>query len=111
GGLCVRKVGLPKYPPLARAARVTGKVALEFSVKTGVAAEIVPVGHPLLIQSAIGALKDCVFDDSRENGDRYSLTVEFGVIGFDGDKGSAGFDFVSPNYIRAFVRNPPLFAP
>ena len=60
----------PSYPPLARQARIQGTVRLEAVIsKDGAIEELKVVsGHPLLIQSAIDAVKQWRYQPTQLNG-------------------------------------------
>jgi periplasmic protein TonB len=61
----------PVYPPLARQARIQGTVVLHAIIdKEGKVAQLEVVsGHPLLVQSALDAVKQWRYKPTRLNGD------------------------------------------
>ncbi len=75
----------PVYPPLARAARVQGKVELQVKVdKCGAVSEVRPLtGHPMLMPSATEAVRQWRFRPYLENGKPAGmetiLTVNFSM--------------------------------
>jgi periplasmic protein TonB len=76
----------PVYPPLARQARITGQVILHAVIdKDGRVEELEVVsGHPLLVQSALAAVKQWRYQPTLLNGDPVevdtTITVSF-VLG------------------------------
>lgn len=76
----------PVYPPLARQARITGQVILHAIIdKDGRVSELqVMSGHPLLVQSALDAVKQWKYQPTLLNGDPVevdtTITVSF-VLG------------------------------
>jgi len=60
----------PMYPPLARAARVTGAVVLDVLIGTdGHVSDVgVVSGHPLLQAAAVDAVKQWVYSPMNQNG-------------------------------------------
>jgi protein TonB len=66
----VVKLVPPKYPSLARMARITGTVVLEAIVtESGTVAEIKVVsGHPLLLEAAINCVKQWEYEPTLLNG-------------------------------------------
>jgi len=84
-GLLVRKVN-PVYPPLARQARIQGNVVLHAIIdKDGRVGELQVIsGHPLLVQSALDAVKNWRYQPTQLNGDPVevdtTITVTF-VLG------------------------------
>lgn len=71
---------LPKYPPLARQARIQGEVRLVATVDTqsGFVSEVNTVsGHPLLTQSAISAIKRWQFRQTCPPKDSVEIGMKF----------------------------------
>src|SRR6202030_2846635 len=77
----------PVYPPLARQARIQGAVILHAIIdKDGKVAQLEIVsGHPLLVQSALDAVKQWRYKPTRLNGDPVeidtTITVTFTMGG------------------------------
>jgi TonB family protein len=70
----------PKYPPLAKQARIQGKVDLHLTVNavTGEVIDATAVsGHPLLKPSAIEAAKQWRFKPNSIGSETVSLTLDF----------------------------------
>jgi len=69
-GLILRKVN-PSYPPLARTARIQGKVLLQAQIsKAGDIQNLQVIsGHPMLIQSALDAVKQWKYKPYFLNGE------------------------------------------
>src|SRR5215467_9278805 len=78
-GLLMRKVN-PTYPPLARTARIQGKVLLQAQIsKTGDIQNLQVIsGHPILIQSALDAVKQWKYRPYLLNGEAVEVdtTIE-----------------------------------
>jgi protein TonB len=76
----------PVYPPLARQARIQGNVVLHAIIdKDGKVSELQVIsGHPLLVQSALEAVKNWRYRPTQLNGDPVevdtTITVSF-VLG------------------------------
>ena len=76
----------PVYPPLARQARIQGNVVLHAIIdKDGRVGELQVIsGHPLLVQSALEAVKNWRYQPTQLNGDPVevdtTITVSF-VLG------------------------------
>jgi len=76
----------PQYPPLARQARIQGNVVLHAVIdKDGRVGELQVIsGHPLLVQSALEAVKNWRYQPTQLNGDPVevdtTITVTF-VLG------------------------------
>ena len=76
----------PVYPPLARQARIQGNVVLHAIIdKDGRVGELQVIsGHPLLVQSALDAVKNWRYQPTQLNGDAVevdtTITVSF-VLG------------------------------
>jgi HEAT repeats len=102
--LCVERVGVPSYPPIARMARVSGKVFVEFSLKDGQADQITTFGHPLLTPAVINVLNQYRFTPENSE-EKFQLIVEFEIADSTA-AGVTGYDFVFPNYIRIVARPP-----
>jgi len=68
----------PVYPPLARAARVSGEVRLRAVIaRDGTILDLrVTSGHPLLIPAALAAVKQWVFQPTYLNGDPVEVATE-----------------------------------
>ena len=77
----------PLYPPLARQARIQGNVILHAIIdKEGKVAELQVVsGHPLLVQSALDAVRQWRYKPTLLNGDPVevdtTITVTFTMGG------------------------------
>jgi protein TonB len=77
----------PNYPPLARQARIQGNVVLHAIIdKEGKVAQLEVVsGHPLLVQSALEAVKQWRYRPTQLNGDPVevdtTITVTFSMAG------------------------------
>lgn len=63
----VMRADAPLYPPLARMAKITGRIEVKLSVKNGevVVAEA-KVGHPLLVRAAVENVKSWHFAPETE---------------------------------------------
>jgi TonB family protein len=63
-GVALTKLVQPIYPPVARAARITGDVDLVLTVRPGGAVDSVVVasGHPLLKESAVTSARQSQFE-------------------------------------------------
>jgi TonB family protein len=76
----VTKRTIPKYPPLAKEAKVQGVVVLEVRIgKDGSVTNIRLVsGHPLLVPAAVEAVQSWEFEPGRQNGEAVEVdsTVE-----------------------------------
>jgi TonB family protein len=108
GSLCLKKAVPPLYPPLAKQAHITGRVRVEFTVTaTGQVEQPKASGHPLLISSAIDAVRKSTFETSPPSNDRYAVTIDYELSGNSSEPGRPAFDVVPPNYWRIVVR-PPL---
>ena len=85
-GLLVRKVQ-PTYPPLAKQARISGSVILQAVIgKDGSIQNLKAVsGHPMLIQSAIDAVRQWKYKPYILNGEPVEVdtqvTVNFTLAG------------------------------
>lgn len=81
--LCLRIGGRPVYPPLARAARIQGKVLLRAVIdKHGVVKELTAVeGHPMLIPAAMESVKSWKYKPYYKDGKpvevETTITVNF----------------------------------
>jgi protein TonB len=77
----------PLYPPLARQARIQGNVVLHAIIdKEGKVAQLEVIsGHPLLVQSALDAVKQWRYKPTTLNGDPVevdtTITVTFTMGG------------------------------
>jgi periplasmic protein TonB len=77
----------PNYPPLARQARIQGNVVLHAIIdKEGKVAQLEVIsGHPLLVQSALDAVKQWRYKPTQLNGDPVevdtTITVTFTMGG------------------------------
>ena len=111
GQICLRKATPPVYPPLAKQARITGRVRVEFTVNNGGYPEDIKTsGHPLLVSSAIDALRKSIFEISGGLHNRHALMIDFDLSGSSTEPGSTAFDVVPPNYWRVVAR-PPILNP
>jgi len=85
-GLLIRKI-TPTYPPLAKQARIQGSVVLQAVIgKDGTIQNLRAVsGHPMLIQSAIDAVRQWKYKPYFLNGDAVEVdtqvTVNFTLAG------------------------------
>jgi protein TonB len=85
-GMLVRKVN-PNYPPLAKQARIQGTVVLQAIIgKDGAIENLHAVsGHPMLIQSAIDAVRQWRYKPYFLNGEPVevdtTVTVNFTLAG------------------------------
>jgi len=85
-GLLIRRVQ-PSYPPLAKQARISGAVVLQAVIgKDGTIQNLRAVsGHPMLIQSAIDAVRQWKYKPYFLNGDPVEVdtqvTVNFTLAG------------------------------
>jgi len=68
----------PLYPPLAKAARVSGQVHLRAVIaRAGTILDLRGIGgHPLLIPAALAAVKQWVFQPTYLNGDPVEVATE-----------------------------------
>src|SRR6202042_3362545 len=68
----------PLYPPLAKAARVSGQVHLKAVIaRDGTILDLRVIGgHPLLIPAALAAVKQWVFQPTYLNGDPVEVATE-----------------------------------
>ena len=76
----IRKV-VPEYPPLARAARISGVVHLVGTIaKDGAIRNLQLIsGHPLLARAAIDAVKQWVYQPTLLNGDAVEVIAPIDV--------------------------------
>lgn len=67
----------PVYPPIAKAAMVSGPVVLQVNIGTDghVIAERVISGPPMLQQAAVDAVKKCTFKPMVQNGEAVQMTT------------------------------------
>jgi periplasmic protein TonB len=85
-GLLVNKVQ-PQYPPIARAARISGSVQLQATISKSGAIENLKVisGHPMLIQAALDAVRQWRYKPYLLNGEpvevETQVTVNFNMTG------------------------------
>jgi periplasmic protein TonB len=72
----------PLYPPLARQTRISGTVKLHAIIGKNGAVEQLQVvsGHPLLVQSALDAVKQWRYQPTLLNGDPVEVDTEIDVI-------------------------------
>jgi periplasmic protein TonB len=72
----------PIYPPLARQTRISGTVKLHAIIGKGGAVEQLQVvsGHPLLVQSALDAVKQWRYQPTLLNGEPVEVDTEIDVI-------------------------------
>ncbi len=72
----------PSYPPLARQTRISGTVKLHAIIgKNGVVEQLQVVsGHPLLVQSALDAVRQWRYQPTLLNGDPVEVDTEIDVI-------------------------------
>jgi protein TonB len=77
----IRKV-VPQYPPLARAARISGTVRLiGIIAKDGTIQQLQVVsGNPLLIQAAVNAVRQWIYRPTLLNGEAVEVTAPIDVI-------------------------------
>jgi periplasmic protein TonB len=71
----------PVYPPLARAARISGTVRLQAVIsREGTILDLRAVsGHPLLIPAALAAVKQWIFRPTSLNGDPVEVATEIEI--------------------------------
>jgi len=71
----------PVYPPLARAARISGVVRLQAVIsRDGAIMDLrVMSGHPLLVQAAMSAVKQWLFQPTYLNGDPVEVATDIEV--------------------------------
>jgi TonB family protein len=106
---CLRRATPPVYPPLAKQARITGRVRVEFTVNNeGHPEDIKASGHPLLVSSAIDAVQKSIFEISDALHNRHALMIDFDLNGSSTEPGRTAFDVVPPNYWRVVARPPIL---
>jgi len=81
-GLLVRKVQ-PAYPPLARQARIQGQVLLRAVISKDGSIENLQLvsGHPMLVQSALDAVKQWKYRPYLLNGEPVEVDTEI-VVNF-----------------------------
>lgn len=72
----------PMYPPLARQTRISGTVKLHAIIgKDGIVQQLqVQSGHPLLVQSALDAVKQWRYQPTLLNGEPVEVDTEIDVI-------------------------------
>jgi protein TonB len=72
----------PVYPPLARQTRISGTVKLHAIIAKSGAVESLQVlsGHPLLVQSALDAVKQWRYQPTLLNGEPVEVDTEIDVI-------------------------------
>jgi periplasmic protein TonB len=72
----------PSYPPLARQTRISGTVKLHAIIgKDGVVTQLQVIsGHPLLVQSALDAVKQWRYQPTLLNGEPVEVDTEIDVI-------------------------------
>jgi TonB family protein len=84
-GAVLTKLVQPIYPPVARAARITGEVDLVLTVRTDGAVDSVVVtsGHPLLKESAVASARQSQFECRGCTGQfkKYRLVYTFNIEG------------------------------
>jgi protein TonB len=79
-GLLIRRVN-PVYPPLARQARIQGQVLLRAQISKEGAIENLQLisGHPMLVQSALDAVKQWKYKPYLLNGEPVEVDTEIQV--------------------------------
>lgn len=79
-------VNIPKYPPLARAARIAGEVKLTFTLpangKQPANVEVVS-GHPMLKEAAIDNVKTWKFENRNSVDRKYETTFRYRLSGLE----------------------------
>jgi protein TonB len=72
----------PLYPPLARQTRISGTVRLHAIIGKNGAVEQLQVvsGHPLLVQSALDAVRQWRYQPTLLNGDPVEVDTEIDVV-------------------------------
>jgi TonB family protein len=84
-GVVLTKLVQPIYPPVARAARITGDVDLALTVRPNGAVDSVVVasGHPLLKESAVTSARQSRFEcrGCTEQVNKYRLVYTFNIEG------------------------------
>ncbi|MHB8656125.1 MAG: TonB family protein [Terriglobia bacterium] len=76
----IKKVA-PVYPPLAKQARIQGTVRLEATIgKDGSVMDLKPIsGHPLLVKSALDAVKQWIYQPTLLNGEPFEVVTEIDI--------------------------------
>jgi protein TonB len=71
----------PVYPPLAKQARIEGMVALKATIaKDGTVQDVTVVsGHPLLLQAAMDAVKQWIYQPTLLNGQPMELSTQINL--------------------------------
>jgi protein TonB len=71
----------PEYPPLAKAARIQGKVLLEALIgKDGTVEELnVLSGHPMLVKSAMEAVRQWRYQPTRVKAEPVEVITEIDI--------------------------------
>ncbi len=80
-GMLVKK-SEPEYPPIARAARVSGKVILQAHIDEEGSVEAIDVlsGHPLLVDAAVSAVRQWKYSPTLLNGEPVPVIGTITVI-------------------------------
>jgi periplasmic protein TonB len=73
---------MPAYPPLAKQARISGLVRLEAIIARGGMVESLRVisGHPLLVEAAVDAVRQWVYQPTLLNGDPVEVLTQIDVF-------------------------------
>jgi protein TonB len=77
----IRKQVLPIYPPLAHKARISGTVVLEGIInREGQIEQLRALsGHPLLVQAALDAVRQWLYEPTRLNGNSVEVLAPIEV--------------------------------
>jgi TonB family protein len=105
-------VNVPKYPPLARQARVEGIVKLVFTLWANAGeptnVEVVS-GHPLLKAVAMENVKTWKFDNSAAVERKYEITFKYRLSGIEvAGRGRESVTFESFHYVEVLTDPPEL---
>ena len=110
----VAKYELPKYPPIARAARVEGSVQMELRVAFGGAVKQVTViaGHPLLKAAAVDTVKswrftcmDCKYGEDFVHRLSFTFAIDPSIVS---DARITFCEFQFPSAIKITIPSPPV---
>jgi TonB family protein len=102
--ICVVSMNIPKYPPLARTARIQGPVILKITInEKGEVADVAIVsGHPMLSDAAITSVKTWRFE-TPVDGKSVEMLATYKYILDAGNAGSCSdFKFESPATVEVY---------
>ena len=104
----VLHIDVPRYPPLARAARVEGNVVVSFAVKGGnVQNAEAKSGHPLLVAATIENIKSWRFFQD-VNG-TFTTTFDYRIKGHPtSTRQNPKIEMRLPAFVRVTATPPPL---